>query len=66
MRLWYYARPNQMVGHHFVDDVAVTRAWTKQGAIKKFGLFYTEVNPWDVLRIKPRKCSDKVQILTDY
>ena len=55
-----------MVDHTFSDDVAITRAWTKQGAIKKFRLFYTEVDPWNVLRIKPRKCSDKVQILTDY
>lgn len=66
MRLWYYARPNQMVDHHFVDDVAITRAWTKQGAIKKFGEFYKDVDPCEVARIKPRKYSDKVQILTDY
>lgn len=66
MRLWYFARPNQMVDHKFVDDVAVTKAWTKQGAIKKFGLFYTEVKPCEVVRIKPRKYSEKVQILTDY
>ena len=66
MRIWYYARPNQMVDHKFVDDVAITRAWTKQRAIKKFGEVYKDVDPSEVERIKPRKYSDKVQILTDY
>lgn len=55
-----------MVNHEFVDDVAITRAWTKRGAMKKFSLFYTYVYPGEVVRIKPRKYSEKVQILTDY
>lgn len=66
MRLWYYARPNQMVEHEFVDDVAITRAWTKQGAIKKFGEFYKDVYPSKVDKVEPRKYSCKVQVLTDY
>lgn len=68
MFLWYFARPGQMVGHLYTDDVAVTRAWTKQGAVKKFRRVYAfEDNDLGTIwRIRPSRYCNGVQVLTDY
>ncbi len=63
MSLYYFARPAQMVGHKFVDDVAVVRAFTKATAIKKFNRYYAAVQPDEVFKLTHLK---EVNILTDY
>ena len=64
---WYYfAKPNQMVEHNFTDDVALTKAWTKRGAIKKFLQLYADVQHHEVNRVSHRFCIRGVWVLTDY
>ena len=68
MFLWYFARPGQMEGHTYTDDVAVTRAWSKKGAVKKFRQLYTfeDSDVGTIWRIRPSRYCNGVQVLTDY
>ena len=64
--LYYFSRPNQMVGHHFTDDVAVCFALTKKKAIKKFGLYYANVKSSEVKLLRLFSSCPCICILTDY
>lgn len=63
MGIYYFARPDQMVGHNFTDDVAIVCAISKKSAIKKFSVLYNNVQDNEVRRI--RFCTH-VRVLTDY
>ena len=62
--LYAYARPGQMVGHGFVDDVAVCRARSKREAVEMFRLLYGGATRADVKRV--RFLPPGVCVLTDY
>ena len=64
--IYYFARPNQMIGHHFTDDVAVCFALTKKKAIEKFGTYYANVKPSEVKLLRLFSSCSCVCILTDY
>lgn len=64
--LYYFSRPNQMVGHRFTDDVAVCFALTKKRAIEKFGLYYANVKSLEVKRLNLFSSCPSICILTDY
>lgn len=64
--LYYFSRPNQMVGHRFTDDVAVCFALTKKKAIEKFGLYYTDVKSSEVKKLNLLSSCPSICILTDY
>lgn len=67
MMLWCMAISHVMQGHRFSDDVALCRAFTKKGAIKKFQRMYGYSNlvlEGCVSRVKMNR--DGVAILTDY
>ena len=61
--MFAFARANQMVEHKFTDDVALTRAWTRKGAIKKFNRYYSDVQKGEVEIVR---VINGVKILTDY
>ena len=63
MGIYYFARPNQMVGHKFTDDVAVVYAMSKKSAIKKFSVLYKDVQENEVKKIG---FWDRAIVLTDY
>ena len=66
--IWSFARANQMVEHDFTDDVAITLAFTKKQAIKKFSKYYENVTEDEVVKCRigrMLKCGG-VAILTDY
>lgn len=65
VRLWYYAKPDQMEEHKFTDDVAVCKAITKKEAMKIFSEYYGNMTAADVheLAFEPNR---KILILTDY
>lgn len=63
MRMFAFARANQMLEHKFTDDVALTRAWTRKGAIKKFNRYYSDVQKDEVEVVR---VVSGVEILTDY
>lgn len=63
MKMYCFARPNQMTGHKFTDDVAIVRARSKKKAIEKFSEYYSDISKDEVFRIKRDKY---VWILTDY
>lgn len=63
MRMFAFTRANQMLEHKFTDDVALTRAWTRKGAIKKFNRYYSDVRKDEV---KVVRVINGVEILTDY
>lgn len=63
MRMFAFTRANQMLEHKFTDDVALTRAWTRKGAIKKFNRYYDNVQKDEV---KVVRVVNGVEILTDY
>lgn len=65
MRLWYYAKPDQMEEHKFTDDVAVCKAVTKKEAMKIFAEYYGNMTAADVheLAFEPNR---RILILTDY
>ena len=67
MFIYVYARPNTMKHHEFNDDVALCRAWTIKGAIKKFKRYYNDCEGYvsKMRRFHKRQCSDII-ILTDY
>lgn len=64
--LYYFSRPNQMIGHRFTDDVAVCFALTKRKAIEKFGLYYANVKPSEVKLLRLFSSCPCICILTDY
>lgn len=65
--IWSFSRADQMIGHKFTDDVAITFALTKKRAIKKFSQWYAEVNPKEVTcQLKKLLKFDGVAVLTDY
>lgn len=64
--LYYFSRPNQMVGHRFTDDVAVCFALTKKKAIEKFGLYYADVKSSEVKKLNLLSSCSSICILTDY
>ena len=63
MRMFAFARANQMLEHKFTDDVALTRAWTRKGAIKKFNRYYSDVQKDEVEVVR---VASGIEILTDY
>ena len=67
MFIYVYARPNTMTGHDFTDDVALCKAWTLKGAIKKFSKYYSDCADYvhRMRRFHKRHCSNVI-ILTDY
>ena len=65
MFTYYFARPDQMEGHNFTDDVALCKAWSKKSAIKKFSALYADVKDKEVKRINWLQ-KPMVKILTDY
>jgi len=66
-KLFVYHRPGQMKGHNFTDDVAITKAYTKKGAIEKFRKLYllTDEEAEKYIDIVWFNSYD-VSILTDY
>lgn len=65
--IYIFTRPHQMIGHTFTDDVAITLAFTKKQAIKKFNFLYREVRNDEVERIGLRLLLRKMPyVLTDY
>ena len=64
--IYYFARPNQMVGHRFTDDVAVCFALTKKKAIEKFGLYYANVKSSEVKLLRLFSSCPCICVLTDY
>lgn len=63
MGIYCFARPNQMVGHKFTDDVAVAYAMSKKSAIKKFSVLYKDVQENEVKKIG---FWTRAIVLTDY
>ena len=62
--IYCLARPDQMKGHKFTDDVAICKAFSKNGAVKKFSKLYTDVSKKEIFRVKFVK--DMPTVLTDY
>jgi len=67
MFIYVYARANAMEGHNFTDDVALCRAWSLKGAIKKFSKYYFDCEKYvfKLRRFNKRHYSNVI-ILTDY
>ena len=66
--LYYYARPNQMDGHRFTDDVAICKAFTKKGALQKFRRLY-DIGDEEAKKYVHKVGYNKlfgVSVLTDY
>lgn len=62
--IYCFARPDQMIGHKFTDDVAICKAISKKRAIKKFSKLYKDVSEKEVFRVAFGK--NLPTILTDY
>ena len=62
--IYYFARPNQMTGHRFTDDVAVCFALSKEKARKKFSMYYANVKRTEVKRVD--LFTFGICVLTDY
>ena len=62
-KLWVYSKPNQMEGHEYTDDVAITWAKTKTEALEKFRRLY-DLSQEDVQEVWFNGFG--VAILTDY
>ena len=52
---YVFAKPNQMQGHKFTDDVALCKARSMTEAIKRFGILYTDVQPENVYKLATGK-----------
>ena len=63
-QIYYYAKPNAMVGHKFTDDVAICFANSVEKAIQKFQQLYDDVSEKNVSLCHMN--SYGVAILTDY
>ena len=66
MPIYCFAKPDQMGDHRFTDDVAITYALTKSGAIRKFSHSYSEIRKRDVSRVKYSRLIKRIAILTSY
>lgn len=66
LKLYYFARADQMQGHNFTDDVAVTLATCKPHAVYKFSKLYLGVKPSEVRPIRIKYLLRECEILTDY
>ena len=64
MRLYVYAKADQMVDHRFTDDVALTYAVSRKWAVRHFRQLYAVVDKEDVHEV--RFNADGVAILTAY
>lgn len=64
--LYFFAKPDQMKDHKFSDDVAITFAFSKKRAIKKFSTLYAEVKSTDVARVRIKYLFRDCAILTSY
>ena len=68
MFLYVYAKPDVMQGHRFTDDVAITLAWSKKHAYKKFKQLYNlemkNIRKISILGLLFGKLS--IEVLTDY
>ena len=62
--IYCLARPDQMKGHIFEDDVAICRAISKKQAVKKFSRLYNRVSEKEVFKVTFNKKFPTV--LTDY
>ena len=62
--IYCFARPDQMIGHKFTDDVAICKAISKKRAIKKFSKLYKDISEKEVFRVAFGK--NLPTILTDY
>ena len=62
--IYYFARPNQMTGHRFTDDVAVCFALSKEKAREKFSRYYNNVKRTEVKRVD--LFTFGICVLTDY
>ena len=60
-----FARPNQMIGHRFTDDVALCKAISHSQAKKIFSRYYADVQDDEISKISGR-VRDGIVILTDY
>jgi len=67
MFLYVYAKPDVMQGHRFSDDVAITFAWSKKHAYRKFSWLY-KLEMKNIKRISIFRLFGKhgVDVLTDY
>lgn len=65
MAIYCYTKADQMTGHTFTDDVAITRAISKRRALAKFRKYYGDATIHDVRKIKVGGLRGVV-ILTDY
>lgn len=64
-KLFYYAKPNMMVGHKFTDDVALCMADSLEEAIELFSKYYSkDILYGNVAEVDFSK--NDVRILTDY
>ncbi len=66
MFLYYYFMAGQMEGEGHVasDDCAVCRAWTKNGAVRKFRKLYTDAAETNVFRVRYNRLG--IAVLTDF
>lgn len=65
VKIYCYAKADQMECHKFSDDVAICTAKDKKTAVRKFKRYYAEVDKSDVFLIKLDDNND-FAILTDY
>lgn len=68
MRCWIFTRAGQMPEEHgcYTDDVAYCWAWTKRGAIAKFGRLYADVTPAEVDALLFSPFRKYPWVVTDY
>lgn len=65
VKIYCYAKADQMEGHGFSDDVAICMAKDKKTAMRNFKKYYAEVNNSDVFLVKLDD-DNNFAILTDY
>lgn len=65
VKIYCYAKADQMEDHKFSDDVAICMAKDKKTAMRKFKKYYAEVDKSDVFLVKFDDNKD-FAILTDY
>ena len=67
MKLYCYAKPNQMVEHRFTDDVAICKADNKNHAVEIFRRIYTISDEDAEKYVKEVWFNNyKTAVLTDY
>lgn len=44
VKIYCYAKADQMIGHRFSDDVAICMAKDKKTAMRKFKKYYSEID----------------------